>query len=234
MSTDELAVAEAEVARQEPVLRELVIRARQATVRRFSLGDPPADASWSHALTMTDSSSACAANYLQNCDYVPFQTILSLTNNGASTLACSLQLAFHPFAEAVPRMIERRVLVLPGTSRNQGIGNLAGRVDAAGSSLQCQVVENPSVADGTCTMQLPPGAAPTYPAAALRRGQSGLVRVQFLVPGARARPSQVSVIGSSGVEALDKAAVEFISDTIIHTNCPGAPMVTPVQFQVQD
>lgn len=234
MSPEQVAAADAEVARQAPVLRDLRIRASQGTVRQISLGAAPADTRWSHSLTMTDVTGACARNYLQKCDYVPFQTVLALANSSESTLACALRLTFDPFGEDGPGVIERRIVMLPGASRRHGIGNLAGSVDAAGSSLQCEVVEKPSVADGTCTMQLPPGAGPTYPPAALRRGLSGVVRVEFLVPETRARPSQVSVVTSSRIESLDQAAVEFISNTVIHTNCPGVPLVAPVQFQLQD
>lgn len=234
MSPEQLAAADAEVARQEPVLRELGMRSSQSTVRQVALGDPPPDAGWAYSLTMTDHTGNCASNYLQKCDYVPFQTVLALSNKGESTLACSLQLALHPFGEPAPRLLERRIVMLPGASRSHGIGNLAGSIDEAGSSLGCEVVARPSVADGTCAMQLPPGAGPEYPAGARRRGQSGLVRVEFIVPQTRARPSQVAVIGSSGVEELDKAAVDFLSATIIHTNCPGVPIVAPVNFQLRD
>jgi TonB family protein len=100
--------------------------------------------------------------------------------------------------------------------------------------MNCSVVERPSIADGTCAMQLPAGAGPAYPAEALRRGQAGQVRVEFMVPEARARPSQAAVVASSGFESLDRAAVEFLSATIIHTNCPGVLMIAPVEFRLQD
>jgi TonB family protein len=234
MSPEQLAAADAEVVSQEPVLRELRIRASQSTVRQVALGDPPADAGWSYLLTMTDRTDDCASNFLQKCDYVPFQTVLALTNKGESTLVCSLRLTLHPFGEPEPRVLERRIVMLPGASRSHGVGNLAGRVDAARSSLGCQIVETPSVADGTCVMQLPPGAGPVYPAGALRRGQSGVVRVELLVPGTTARPSQAAVVASSGFEDLDKAAVDFLSGTVMQTNCPGVPIVAPVNFQLQD
>jgi hypothetical protein len=55
-----------------------------------------------------------------------------------------------------------------------------------------------------------------------------------MVPEARARPSQAAVVASSGFELLDRAAVEFLSGTIIHTNCPGVLMIAPVEFRLQD
>jgi TonB family protein len=234
LAAEQLAAADAEAARLLPDLRGLRVRAAQATTRQIALGDPPADAGWSYTLTMIDRTGACARNYLQKCDYVPFQTTLVITNPGASTLACTLQLAVHFFGEQQPQVLERRFVTLPGASRTHGIGSISGSVDAQSSSMNCSVVEQPSMADGTCAMQLPPGAGPTYPADALRRGQAGLVRVEFMVSEARARPSQAAVVVSSGVDSLDRAAVEFLSGTIIHTNCPGVLMIAPVEFRLQD
>lgn len=235
MSAEQVAAAEAEVARLLPVaLAHKERRDRRTTVRQVALREPPAGARWSYSLTLTDTSGTCARNFLQRCDYVPFHGNFAVTNLSESTLACSLKLVARPLSTGGAYTLERRVVVLPDARRALGLGRIVGEVDARDSSLDCEVVTQPSMETNTCAMQLPQGAAPTYPPAALRRGEEGVVQLQVIVPGTRARPSQASVARSSGFASLDEAALRFITDIEVHTNCPGVPATVPLDFRLQD
>lgn len=76
--------------------------------------------------------------------------------------------------------------------------------------------------------------APRYPSRALRRGESGTVRVRVEV-GPDGRPSQVSVAQASGSRMLDRAAVDAVRRWRFHpARRDGQPVpgtvIVPISF----
>lgn len=79
--------------------------------------------------------------------------------------------------------------------------------------------------------------APRYPSRALRRGESGTVRVRVEV-GPDGRPSQVSVAQASGSRDLDRAAVDAVRRWRFHpARRNGEPVpgtvIVPISFSPQ-
>lgn len=95
----------------------------------------------------------------------------------------------------------------------------------------------PRVSGSATTLPMPiAGKTPTprYPTRALRRGESGTVRVRIEV-GPDGRPSQVSVAQTSGSRDLDRAAVDAVRRWRFHPARRGGEpvpgtVVVPISF----
>lgn len=79
--------------------------------------------------------------------------------------------------------------------------------------------------------------APRYPSRALRRGESGTVRVRVEV-GPDGRPSQVSVAQASGSRVLDRAAVDAVRRWRFHParrngEAVSGTVIVPISFSPQ-
>ncbi len=77
-----------------------------------------------------------------------------------------------------------------------------------------------------------------YPRAALEQNVEGTAYVK-VVMGADGRSREVTIATSSGVEMLDKAAIEMVRKALPITEIPGAlrnkefPTILPVNFNIQ-
>jgi TPR repeat protein len=229
LSPRQLAAATDEIVRNLPLLTERYKRRTNPVASRsLRLGAEPVGKPWTYALAMVDRSGSCARNYLGRCEYVPFRIELDVNNQGDTTLDCkvAIQARTFPTRERVTK--DGRAVLLPGTSTHSLIAVVAGEVDTGSSTLDCNSVEKPSLADGTCLWQREPGA-PNYPPASLRLEEAGVVEVSLAIPGDNALPSSVTVSSSSGFARLDEAAVNFMQSRRVRTNCPGIP--TRMQFR---
>lgn len=95
----------------------------------------------------------------------------------------------------------------------------------------------PSTASAATTLPMPVAGqtpAPRYPSRALRRGESGTVRVRVEV-GPDGRPSQVSVAQPSGSRDLDRAALDAVRRWRFHParrngEAVSGTVIVPISF----
>lgn len=95
----------------------------------------------------------------------------------------------------------------------------------------------PSTTGAATTLPMPVAGktpAPSYPSRALRRGESGTVRVRVVV-GPDGRPTEVSVEQASGSRDLDRAAVNAVKRWRFHpARRDGEPItgtvIVPISF----
>jgi protein TonB len=75
--------------------------------------------------------------------------------------------------------------------------------------------------------------APDYPAASLRRGESGTVLIRVMV-GIDGRPDDVDVANSSGSRRLDRAAVRAVRRWRFHpARSNGQPIEASVNVPIE-
>jgi TonB family protein len=234
MKADEIATADAEIASLLPKLMAMdKRRTEQQTRRPMQLTSKTASSNWSYSLAMVDDSGRCARNYLDNCSYVPFRIALEVNNKSDVTQVCNLALKARVFPATELTTFERRYVLMPGSSRKPAIGSIAGDVDATQSTMDCESVPQPSMETNTCLMQFPAGAAPPYPKQAIKDKVEGTTRLTITVPRNNAKPSVVSMSASSGSADLDDAAMAFVKNQTMETNCPGVEMIMPLAFKLQ-
>lgn len=95
----------------------------------------------------------------------------------------------------------------------------------------------PRIATAATTLPMPVAGqtpAPRYPSRALRRGESGTVRVRVEV-GPDGRPSQVSVAQPSGSRDLDRAALDAVRRWRFHParrngDAVSGTVIVPISF----
>jgi TonB family protein len=69
-----------------------------------------------------------------------------------------------------------------------------------------------------------------YPAASQRIGEEGPVELAFKLEDAKGWARDISVVGSSLSERLGQAAVQYLSNAIFSTPCPGTRYEAQVVF----
>jgi TPR repeat protein len=233
LSEEQRRAADKQLATLEPMLRKARERDDAKETVRPIKSEGDASTLFAYSLTRIDRSVTCAYNYRGACAYVPFDTRLEIRNSEAATLDCKLQLAAKFFPETESKIINRRYIVRPSSTKLPVIGTITGEVDAAATTFTCERIAQPSVAEGTCVLDTPPDANPNkyYPVKALKDHLGGKVTLAISTAAISGKPADVQIEKSSDLPLIDKGAVDFARATTFETNCPGQRLPLSISFR---
>jgi TonB family protein len=210
--------------------------AKSQAMRDMSTSQPQttASGSWNYVLRRSSQAWVCTDTRGSG---MCVEHVVAVSNQSNETLECKLRVNLVREDGSVASTFEGPMLVLPRTSPEVHAAISDDKTHAEIIALDCRARASYQRVAKTAGCHYDMMGKPFetyYPAEAKQKSLHGPVIVAFLLDQRRGTAKEVTVAESSQVPMLDAAALRFIRDQELRTNCAGTRFDVLMRFKLRD